>query len=443
MKIWTLRKDMDNDPSLNQSRPAWNGLRGDGSAHQFSSTSRESWNLNSRTDTSRLVWDENASAPTFDQSDVKDDERVANDVVNHRESRPVDFLKLVGLWASANQEGSAVQDFRADGITSMRASKTLGRGLSFNVSLVRIDDGAKSRLGLKSSFVVYKKLRGLSDTLNVVERGELLRAVLLEVRVLTHPPLRAHNNIANLIQLIWEPDPDNADQAWPTLVLEYAENGTLADFQIDYPNLPFSLRRQLCRDVGNGLRALRDAGIVHGDLKSENVLVFDINQGEGVVAKLADFGSAVIDLEPSQTAKLPAFTLPWNAPESHDRLPRDILQKTDVYSFGLLVWRIVLDGVNPFRHVPSLAHLEKTDFQRQVEILKMEDQILPMARLTLREPYCRPDEVGLVAKVLDSTLQLDASERDLDCALRLLEDLDVGSAIPIQPLMPYEYDDVR
>ncbi|KAM6513840.1 hypothetical protein FALCPG4_015049 [Fusarium falciforme] len=434
---------MDDDHSLNASRPTWGGFVAQGPANQSSSLLNEPWGPASRLDATRPAWDESASLVASWDNCVKDGERVANDVVNHQDSRPVDFLKLVGLWATANRHGEAVEEFRAEGSTSMRASKTLGRGLSFNVHLVGVDDRTKQRLRLRSPFVVYKKLRGLTDKLDIVERGELLRAVLLEVRVLTHPPLRAHNNIAKLIQLVWEPDPDLPDQAWPVLVLEYAENGTLADFQIDYPKLPFSLKRKLCQDVGHGLWALHSAGIVHGDLKSENVLICDADDESRVVAKLADFGCAVTDLEPSDTLKLPAFTLPWNAPESHDRLPRDLLQYTDVYSYGLLVWRVVLDGVNPFRHINTLASLDKGEFQRQVELFKMEDRVLPLAKSTLRTPFCNTEESDLIANLLDSTLQLDASKRKLHRALELLCEQSWAEPSPAEPLMQYEYENVN
>ncbi|KAI6785916.1 uncharacterized protein J7T54_006255 [Emericellopsis cladophorae] len=384
--------------------------------------------------------DDSASPVVTSGSTNRDEERVVADNISHPDSRPVDFLKLVSLWAATNRQNAAAEDFRAEGFTSMRASKTLGRGLSFSAQLVRTDEGTRRRSGLRSCFVVYKKLRGLTDALDPVERGELLRAVLLEVRVLTHPPLKAHSNIVNLICLAWEPDPDRQDQAWPTLVLEYAENGTLADFQIDYPNVSFALRRQLCRDVGYGLRALHDAGIVHGDLKSENVLVCDSTCGQGVIAKLADFGCAVIDLGPADTARLPAYTQPWNAPESQNRLARDALKLTDVYSFGLLVWRVVLDGVNPFRHISSLASLDKDDFQRQAEILKREDCLLPVAKSTLRSPFCSAEESDLIVKILDSTLQLDASKRQLDRALVVLLDPGYTLPVPATPLMPIDYN---
>jgi serine/threonine protein kinase len=206
--------------------------------------------------------------------------------------------------------------------------------------------------------------------------------------------------------------------------------------------LPFSLKKKLCREVGYGLWALHSAGIVHGDLKSENVLIRDADDASGVIAKLADFGFAITDLALSDTSNLPAFTLPWNAPESHDQLPRDLLQYTDVYSYGLIVWRVILDGANPFRHINTLASLDKAEFQRQVEILKMEDRVLPLAKSTLRNPFCSTEESYLIANVLNSTLQLDASKRNLHFSLKLLRELKWAGPSPIEPLMQYEYENV-
>jgi serine/threonine protein kinase len=349
----------------------------------------------------------------------------------------------VDLWATVNRRDETVEEFRAEGPMSVGAAKTLGRGLSFDVILIPVEDRTKRRLQLRSPFVVYKKLRGLTDKLDTIERGELLQAVLLEIRVLTHPPLKTHPNIIKLLHLIWEPDSDLLDRAWPIIVLEHAENGTLADFQRDYLNLPFSLKRQLCVDVGSGLLALHASGIVHGDLKSENILICDTDSEERVVAKLADFGCAITDLETSDTLKLPAFTLPWNAPECHDQLPRDLLKYTDVYSYGLLVWRITLNGANPFKLIDGLAGIDTADFRREVEMLKLEDRVLQMAKSTLKHPFCGAGvETYVISSALELTLRLDASTRDLPGSLKFLSERGQATAFPNEPLMQYEYENV-
>jgi serine/threonine protein kinase len=362
--------------------------------------------------------------------------------VGRQRSRPVDLLKLASLWLDMRSRTDWTGEFVVDGLLSLGAAKTLGRGLSFEVIQLRVGEGLMAALQLRSKFVVYKRLRGLTDQLDSIERGELLQAALLEVRVLTHDPLRNHPNIIKLIDLIWEPDPDVIDRAWPTLVLEYAENGTLADFQEDYPNLSFLQKAKICIDIGNGLLALHASEIVHGDLKSENVLICESPDNNGVIAKLADFGCAIADLDPSDTLRLPAFTLPWNAPECHESLPRKMLRYTDVYSYGLLVWRVVLDGMNPFRSIEALSGLSKADLQQQVDILKSTDQLLPHAQATLRYPFCEPDvDTQSISRVLGMTLRLDAYSRDLVGSLTLLG-RHPPVADPIEPLTPYEYEGV-
>jgi serine/threonine protein kinase len=181
---------------------------------------------------------------------------------------------------------------------------------------------------------------------------------------------------------------------------------------------------------------------VHGDIKSENVLICTTKSG-GVVAKLADFGCAIADLEPSDRVKLPAFTLPWNAPESHEHLPAADLQYTDIYSYGLLVWRVAVNGVNPFRLVPALASLDPAHMQRELEILKKQDRILPLVHTTLREPFCEPDvNTSLVWHILQQTLQLDPVKRCLRAPVASLSDGGVVPSYPARPLERYEVVDV-
>lgn len=55
-----------------------------------------------------------------------------------------------------------------------------------------------------------------------------------------------------------------------------------------------------------------------------------------------------MDYEDTSDVRLVGGTLPWNALEWEDFIKRDQLHKTDIYSFGLLVWSVILDGENPF-----------------------------------------------------------------------------------------------
>lgn len=83
---------------------------------------------------------------------------------------------------------------------------------------------------------------------------------------------------------------------------------------------------------------------MHGDLKPTNVLIFPTRTNRPM-AKLADFGLSVDDLESSNLGGAGLGGTPgWQAPEVvEDRaLTVEKLFKADNYSFGLLVWHFML-----------------------------------------------------------------------------------------------------
>lgn len=109
----------------------------------------------------------------------------------------------------------------------------------------------------------------------------------------------------------------------------------------------------LVRQIGRGLIAAHNLGIIHRDLKCENVIIIRMDD-EGEFAKIADFGIAKIVNE-AMNQKLERRKLtrddtlflgtPWYmAPEQ--ALGKEIDQRTDVYAFGVLVYR-ALTGEYP------------------------------------------------------------------------------------------------
>ena len=76
------------------------------------------------------------------------------------------------------------------------------------------------------------------------------------------------------------------------------------------------------------------SGIIHGDIKPENVLAFDENSR--ICPKVADSGLATCFQGHDEWVTLPKSE-PWNAPEYHGRsmMPEEA-QRMDIYSFGLM-----------------------------------------------------------------------------------------------------------
>jgi len=78
-----------------------------------------------------------------------------------------------------------------------------------------------------------------------------------------------------------------------------------------------------------------DTDVIHGDIKPQNVLVFN-NATDKSTVKVADFGYSTLAIAEEGKVFLPK-SRPWNAPEHHFR-EFTLLEakKTDVYSFGML-----------------------------------------------------------------------------------------------------------
>lgn len=251
---------------------------------------------------------------------------------------------------------------RSDGVdferelTPLSGLDVIGNGLSF---LVKRSLQRKSTYPASSPVFAYKiskaGLGSAGRTQGYTSPAKYQsRALVTECRVLTHPPLAHHENIVSLQRILWTPDPSDTTQTTVCLVLEHAQFGTLTHLQ-RYGSIhpvEFPIKKKLCLDVAEGLLALHSCGITHGDVKTENVLIFP-HDTDKYVAKLSDFGCAVINSPPGletedTTTRLVGYTPSFRAPEGGDALPSSQLHLTDVYSFGLLVWRVLADGNEPF-----------------------------------------------------------------------------------------------
>jgi serine/threonine protein kinase len=102
--------------------------------------------------------------------------------------------------------------------------------------------------------------------------------------------------------------------------------------------------KQLGIQLIQAVRYLHDFGIVHRDLKLENVMMSDTsNQAK---PKIVDFGLAKI-IGPSETADEPFGTLGYVAPEVLKKKPYTF--SCDVWSIGCILYAL-LSGSLPFDH---------------------------------------------------------------------------------------------
>ncbi|XP_055827890.1 serine/threonine/tyrosine-protein kinase HT1-like [Solanum dulcamara] len=125
------------------------------------------------------------------------------------------------------------------------------------------------------------------------------------------------------------------------IITEYLPGGSLRKYlhQQEPYSVPLNLVLKLALDIAHGMQYLHAEGILHRDLKSENLLL-----DEDMCVKVADFGISCLE---SQCGSAKGFTgtYRWMAPEMIKE--KNHTKKVDVYSFGIVLWEL-LTALTPF-----------------------------------------------------------------------------------------------
>ena len=267
-----------------------------------------------------------------------------------------------------------------------------------------------------------------------------LKDLTFEIRIMRHPQLINHPNIVQLHAVAFQdgflapvtsssPTDETAGQAprdeamkqeiwFPVLVLEPAAKPypDLAKFFKAHAEdgIPWEVASSLICDIAMGLSSLHKLGITHGDVKDDNILLFDNGEdaGGGVVAKVADFGAAGIDAAREATRAQSRY---WAAPEALERPPGweglRLTPEADVYSFGILAATIALRGRKVFDGV-------------EVYTVKMENKAADhiTAQLARFEVSGESSFRNSIEDVVNRTVLVDRTKRlgDLSVVAQLL-----------------------
>nr|XP_029512712.1 tyrosine-protein kinase TXK [Oncorhynchus nerka] len=132
------------------------------------------------------------------------------------------------------------------------------------------------------------------------------------------------------------------------IVTEFMELGCLLNHIRQRRNTfsPGSLL-SICQDVAEGMEHLEANGFIHRDLAARNCLVND-----SLVVKVSDFGMARYVLDDQYTSSSGSkFPVKWSPPEVFNFCK--FSSKSDVWSFGVLMWEVFTEGKMPFEHNPN------------------------------------------------------------------------------------------
>jgi serine/threonine protein kinase len=257
-----------------------------------------------------------------------------------------DFLSFLALVSSSTAETEwSAMAMNMIHITTSNVTLWLKRrqGSSFSVSLVdrkELDTILPQGMAhFELPRVLAVKTPILDSDLGTRRNRHIFDSMTREYQILNHKSLKNHENIVSLIGCCWRTVDIQAELTVPNLVLEGADFGDLEEFYQQHGQ-KVTMRRRLglCIDVALGLESLNLAGILHGDIKPSNILVFK-NKDRGFIAKLADFGSSI----PLHNSKFPRRACPgtplFAAPEtvgSSSDFSKDGLLKAEIYTLGLV-----------------------------------------------------------------------------------------------------------
>ena len=126
----------------------------------------------------------------------------------------------------------------------------------------------------------------------------------------------------------------------PYIVMEYMEGETLADAMKGGETISLADAVRILGQVGRGLARAHELGIVHRDVKPENVFLAHTSD-DGIVAKVFDFGIVKVpDAANDGSTRVGVLvgTPHYMSPEQADGLPID--ERSDIFSLGVVAYRI-------------------------------------------------------------------------------------------------------
>lgn len=203
--------------------------------------------------------------------------------------------------------------------------------------------------------------------------------------------LWAHSSHPNLLPFTGMFFKDDGGILQICLVSPFMKSGNLSDYA---PLLHQESRLPLLLDVTNGLLYLHDLGIVHSDLKGQNILI--TAKGRAVIT---DFGSSRITTNTTVTAAVSSYTVCFAAPEVAVGGERATTM-SDVWSFGCLIYEVLSRKTPYYQYTRS--------------------QIIPA--LIRKEPPSRPGHMKVLNQTFNSLGSDDSSSDDEEQDWDLIDD---------------------
>ena len=188
---------------------------------------------------------------------------------------------------------------------------------------------------------------------DISQDPDRLRQFKSEIRIarmLTGP------NICRIYDL-FETEPGTDSQTYPFVTMEFLPGLTLAEMLRESGRLSWEAAKLIGLEICSGLAEIHGAGIVHSDLKTQNIMISTRHGRERTV--IMDFGLART-YKASSTASGSQLevsrgiegTLNYMAPEQFRE--EEVGPYTDIFSLGIILYECVT-GLHPFASTTAIG----------------------------------------------------------------------------------------
>ena len=265
--------------------------------------------------------------------------------------------------------------------------------------------------GMGAVYRVRHKVLSRMFAMKILRR-EMAREKELCARFIQEARAAATIAHANVVQIN---DYGNLPDGTPYFVMELLEGNPLSKV-IKLGALPAGRAVRIVQQIASGLGAAHRAGVVHRDLKPDNVFVCELEDGKDSV-KILDFGVAKVAGSASMTKTGMVFGSPhYMSPEQASGQPVD--HRADIYAMGVIMYELFTGRV-PFEADTFMGVLTKHMFMApesfEVRVGDAARELGALEDITLRclekKPENRFPTMEALVEAIDEVVELCSDDR--------------------------------